>query len=308
MAGLEALLREPERLLRRAAQRAYTVTRDAVWKLPISRWPPAANVAVWLGFWARRLLRIAPPVEALGLVHGHQMWFGPGSECYFDMTHGRWEPGVTRLVEAMLKPGMTVVDVGAHIGYFALLAARRVGPAGRVYAFEPAPENYELLLRNISLNGYQHIIPVRKAVSNHEGVETFFLHPDSVAHSLQAQTFGRARARMAVDTTTLDRFFASQGWPLVHLMKLDIEGAEPEALDGMAQLLARNRGLRLILEFIPYILRRAGRDPRGFLMTLRGQGFRIQMITDYHGLIAFDERWSEDLKLRAELLCEPGII
>jgi FkbM family methyltransferase len=236
------------------------------------------------------------------------MWFGTGSECYIEMTEGRWEPGVTRLVENVLEPDMTVVDVGAHIGYFSLLAARRVGPTGHVYAFEPAPENYELLVRNIFLNGYQHIIPVRKAVSSHQGVDTFFLHPDSVAHSLQSQTFGWSQATTEVDTTTLDLFFAAQGWPPVHLVKMDIEGAEPEALDGMVELMERNRGVRLILEFIPHILHRAGRSPRAFLTTLRGMGFRIRMITHDRGLVAFDERWSEDLKLRAELWCEPGII
>jgi len=291
-------------LLRRVAQRSYAIIRDAVWALPITRWPAAAHAAVRLGFWARRLLRLAPPHEALGLVHGHQMWFGPGSECYLDMTQGRWEPGVTRLIETVLEPGMTVVDVGAHIGYFSLLAARQVGPTGRVYAFEPAPENYGLLVRNIALNGYQHIVPVRKAVSDHEGVDTFFLHPDSVAHSLQAQTFGRVQATMEVDTTTLDRFFAAQGWLPVHLVKLDAEGAEPAVLDGMAELVARNRGLRLILEFIPHILRRAGRDPRSFLTTLRGLGFRIMMITDDRRLQAFDDRRCDDLELRAELWCE----
>ncbi len=305
MANPEALPRGMDTLLRRAAQRAYTVTRDVVWKMPITRWPPAAHAAVRLGFWARRLLRLAPPDEALGLVHGHQIWFGPGSECYLDMTHGRWEPGVTRLVEKVLEPDMTAVDVGAHIGYFSLLAARRVGSTGHVYAFEPAPENYRLLVRNISLNRYQNIIPVRKAVSNHEGVEAFFLHPDSVAHSLQAQTFGRAEATTEVETTTLDRFFTAQGWPPLHLVKLDIEGAEPEALDGMAQLMARNRGVQLILEFIPYLLRRGGRDPRAFLTTLRDLGFRIQMITDDRGPQALADHCCDDLDLRAELWCEP---
>jgi FkbM family methyltransferase len=212
---------------------------------------------------------------------------------------------VTRLLETVLEPDMTVVDVGAHIGYFSLLAAKRVGPTGRVYAFEPAPENYGLLTRNISLNGYKQVMPIRKAVSNHEGVDTFFLHPDSVAHSLQAQTFGRAQATMKVDTTTLDHFFATQKWPPLQLAKFDIEGAEPEALDGMTQLLARNRGLRLILEFIPYLLRRAGHDPRAFLTTLRGLGFRVQIITDDHGLQAFDDPRCDDLELHAELWCEP---
>jgi FkbM family methyltransferase len=305
MTGPEAPLRGSESLLRRAAQQVYTLARDTMWKLPLTRWPPAASAAVRLGFWARGLLQIAPSIQAVGVVHGHQVVFGPGSECYLDMTQGRWEPGVTRLVETVVQSGMTVVDGGAHIGYFSLLAARRVGPDGRVYAFEPAPENFDLLARNIALNHYRNVVPVRKAVSDHEGVEIFFLHPDSVAHSLIAETFGRPRATIQVETTTLDSFFAAQRWPAVHLVKLDIEGAEPAALDGMTDLLARNRGVRLILEFIPYVLRRADRDPRALLATLRNLGFRIEMITDDQGRRLFDDRLCDDLELHAELWCEP---
>lgn len=291
-------------VLRRAARRVYTLAREAAWKLPITRWPPAAHAAVRLGFWARHLLRLAPQTEALGTVHGHRMWFGPNSECFLDMTRGLWEPGVTRLIETVVQPGMTMVDAGAHIGYFSLLAARRVGPTGRVYAFEPAPDNFTLLVRNIAANGYRNVVPVRQAVSDHDGVATFFLHPDSVAHSLHRETSGRAPATVQVETTTLDRFLSAQGWPAVDLLKLDIEGGEPAALDGMKELLAHNAGLRLILEFIPFILRRAGRDPRRFLAMLRSHGFRISMITDDHGVVEFDDRWSDNLELRAELWCE----
>ncbi len=294
-----------ESILRRGAQRLYRLVRQAAWKLPITRWPPAADVAVRLGFWARRLLRLAPQTEALGIVNGHRMWFGPNSECFLDMTQGRWEPGVTRLIETVVRPGMTVVDVGAHIGYFSLLAARQVGPSGHVYAFEPAPENFALLTRNITGNGYQQVVATRKAISDHPGVQTLFLHQDSVAHSLQKETISRVQASLQIETTTLDQFFAALGWPAVEVAKLDIEGGEPPAIEGMSELLARNRHARLILEFIPHILRRAGRDPRTFLASLRHRGFRIHMITDAHGLVEFRDRWSENMELHAELWCEP---
>ncbi len=304
MTGPEVLLRESKGLLRRVAQWAYTVSRDAVWKLPITRWPPAAHAAVRLGFLARRFLQLAPPGETLGIVHGHRMLFGPTSECYLDMTQGTWEPGVTHLFETFLERGMVVVDVGAHIGYFSLIAARRVGPVGKVYAFEPAPENYALLVKNIELNGYRNIMPVRYAVANYEGDATYFLHPDSVAHSLHAQTFGKPHGTIDVKVTTLDRFFAAQGWPPVHLVKLDIEGAEPAALEGMAELLRRTRGIHLIVEFIPHILRRASIEPRKFLHTLRDLGFIVHAVADRGGLQEVDEDLANVPGLRTELWCE----
>ena len=259
---------------------------------------------IWLGYVTRRLLRLAPQQDAIGLVRGHRMWFGPGSECYLDMTRGIWEPGVTQLFESLLQPGMVVVDVGAHIGYFTLLAARRVGPTGKVYAFEPVPYNYNLLVKNIALNGYENIVPVQKAVSNKVGAATFYLHPNQVGHSFYPETLGRSKTAITVETTTLDQFLAEQGWPPVQMVKMDIEGAEPAALEGMAEVLKRCGDLRLIFEYIPRILLRAGQEPRQFLERVNGLGFTIQNVTDDHGVQPLSEKVLRNPNLRAELFCE----
>ncbi len=233
------------------------------------------------------------------------MWFGPASECYLDMTQGTWEPGVMRLLASTLRPGMVVVDAGAHIGYISLFAARLVGTQGRVYAFEPAPENYDLLTRNIRLNGYANIVAVPKAVSDREGQATFYLHDDSVAHSLHAETFAKSSGTITVEMTSLDRFLEREGWPPIHLVKLDVEGTEAAALRGMRELLRRNREVRLIVEFVPHILRHSGEDPRQFVASLRAAGFRIKMITDDDGLQDLGDRLIDDPNLLTELWCEP---
>ncbi len=282
----------------------YRAIRNAVWSSPLGRWPFAANLLIRAGYLARRWLRLSPQQEEVALVRGHRMLFAPGSECYFDMTRGTWEPGLTRLLESLLEPGMVVVDAGAHIGYFTLLAARKVGPTGKVYAFEPAPANYALLLKNIAFNGYQNIIPVQKAVSNSQRTATFFLHPNSVGHSFHHETLGRGKTAITVETTTLDRFLEGEGWPPVHLVKLDIEGAEPAALEGMARLLERNKTVRLIVEYIPHILERAGENPRQFLERMRGLGFTIRVVTDKDGLQELSDRIAKTPGLRAELVCE----
>jgi FkbM family methyltransferase len=230
------------------------------------------------------------------------MMFRADSEVYFSMTTGDYEPGVTRLFDRLIESGMVVVDVGAHIGYYTLLAAKKVGPTGKVYAFEPAPSNYALLVKNIALNGYQNIVPVPKAVSNTQGTITFFLHPDSVTHSLHRETLGRGKTAITVETTTLDHFFEEQGWPAVHLVKMDIEGAELAALEGMTKLIERNR-VCLILEFVPQILRNAGVNPSELLEKLSGLGFTIQLITK-DGLQPLSDKASQNRNLHAELFCE----
>jgi FkbM family methyltransferase len=178
-----------------------------------------------------------------------------------------------------------------------------VGPGGKVYAFEPAPENYALLVKNIHLNGYRNIVPVPQAASDREGDAEFFLHRDSVAHSLHAQTSGKHSWAIDVHVTTLDRFFEVEGWPPVQLAKLDIEGAEPTALDGMRKLISRNQDIRLVVEYIPHILQRTGTDPRGFLDTLRAMRFSIWMVTDDNGLVELNDRLISDPALRTELWC-----
>ncbi len=288
--------------LRQLTELGYRKVRDAFWTSPVARWPVVANLAIRMGYAARRWLGLAPQREQVALVQGHKMWFSPGSECYLDMVRGTWEPGVTRLFGELLEEGMVVIDAGAHVGYFTLLAARSVGPVGRVYAFEPVPTNYDLLVRNIELNGYRNIVPVQKAISSTVGSERFFIHPSTVGHSLFPET-SKSQRIINVEVTTLDRFLEGEGWPSVHLVKMDIEGAEPAALEGMTGLLMRNRALRLVLEYVPHILERAGEDPTRFLDRLRGLGFTIRAI-GRDRLQELFEMATKNPGLRVELLCE----
>jgi len=87
------------------------------------------------------------------------------------LREGRYERFTMQLFKEALAPGMVVCDIGAHIGIYSLLAAQHVGREGRVYAFEPDPRTFPYLVRNIEQNGFSNIIiPIKKAVSNHEGV------------------------------------------------------------------------------------------------------------------------------------------
>jgi len=200
------------------------------------------------------------------------------------MVMGRYEEETTRLFQSLVKPGMVFVDVGAHLGYYTLLAARQVGPAGKVYAFEPDPDNHAVLLRNIELNAYDNVVAARKAVSNQVGTATLYLTAlDSGRHSMYQHGLPE-RGSVAVETTTMDFYLGSEGCPRVDLVKIDVEGAEVSVLEGMTQLLEKSDDLKLIIEFNPSLLQNAGVRPLQFLENPAFLGFKVYLIDEEHGL------------------------
>lgn len=208
-------------------------------------------------------------------VLGSQMYLHPGSANLREVAFGLYEPDTVELFQRLVKPGMTVVDVGAHIGFYSLLAARHVGPNGRVYAFEPNPEVYEIFIRNIEANEYQSIVSaIPKAVSNREGkVRLYIPAEESAQSSLYAHETG-VQSSIEVETLTLDKFFAGEGWPKVDLVKIDVEGAEVEVLEGMKEVVSRNAELKLIVEFNPGCQLKSVGNVEKIFETLITLGFR----------------------------------
>ena len=142
-----------------------------------------------------------------------------------------------------LERGGLVLDVGAQIGLFTLLAARRVGPEGRVIALEPEPSNHALLLRNVALNRLQNVTVIRKAASSVPGLRSLFLSAVNPGiHSLSFHVGDRA---VQVETLTLDRLAKEAGQSGVSLLKVDVEGEELEVLKGAASLLPVTRDIVL---------------------------------------------------------------
>jgi FkbM family methyltransferase len=177
----------------------------------------------------------------------HEYFYGPAH---------RYEPELVDYLIEHLGPGDVCIDVGANIGFFSLIAARRVGPEGRVVAFEPHPEAREALTRLMRENDVAAIVDVEAyAVADEDGVAQFHLTDDSVLSTLNPEqsplradfTFDRS---IQVDLTTLDAWLArhSSLEPRVSLVKIDVEGAEERAVAGMLRLLRAAPGLRVICE------------------------------------------------------------
>jgi FkbM family methyltransferase len=181
------------------------------------------------------------------------------------LTAGVTEGLTTGLFRQELKRGMAVVDIGASSGYFTFLAASIVGEEGRVFAFEPDRGRFEMLLKGIDVNGFRNVLAVRKAVFKKTGKLKLSLGPES-------------RSRV-VDAVSLDDFLAD--WDgKIDFIKMDIDGGEPFALEGMNKVFKNNPGLRMIAEYDPASLQRFGNSPTAYLKRITDSGLEIRAIYD----------------------------
>ncbi|HVB34129.1 MAG TPA: FkbM family methyltransferase [Patescibacteria group bacterium] len=203
------------------------------------------------------------------------------------LIEGHYEGATRRLIETLLPEGGTFIDIGAHVGLYTLAAARRVGPSGRVFAFEPEPDNRQLLRENIRLNGYRNVTIVPLAVCDRSGESQLFVsRQGNDRHSLFRNPSSPLReSTETVHTTTLDDFLVSARWPEIDLVKMDIEGAEPLAIDGMRGLIERSSRLRMIVEFSPGMLEAGGASPRDFLAALADRDMELFTIEDDGSLV-----------------------
>jgi FkbM family methyltransferase len=155
-------------------------------------------------------------------------------------TSGWLNLSVTCLFLGILEPGMTVVDVGANLGYYALLAAKAVGKTGRVWGFEPEPHNFLLMMKSIHASNFHNVEPIQMALSDKPGAGKLYLAPPSEpnAHTL---TQDRGLGSLDVPATSLDDFWHAKGAGRLNLLKVHVFGDEPIVLRGSRGVLRDSR-------------------------------------------------------------------
>ncbi len=162
---------------------------------------------------------------------------------------GTYEPELQTALRDFLRPGMTVYDVGANIGYITLMMAHNVGVKGQVFAFEALPVNVERIQKNISLNKLANVTIISVAVLDRTAPVTFYVHA-SVGMGKAAGSAGRPAeqytSEISVPGVSLDEFVYLQGNPAPAAVKMDIEGGEVLALPGMRRILQDQHPLLLL--------------------------------------------------------------
>jgi methyltransferase, FkbM family len=161
---------------------------------------------------------------------------------------GTHEPEVSRAIDSHVRGGDCALDVGAHLGYFALHLAKRVGPSGRVIAFEPSAGAYETLVENIRLNGFEdRLVAEQAAVSDRPGSTVFRSTPDRFG--AMGSIFSVANEggyAYTVRATSLDAYQQAHGLPRISFLMVDAEGAEGNVLAGARRILADDRPVCLV--------------------------------------------------------------
>jgi len=166
------------------------------------------------------------------------------------MLDGYWESWLTVFCARFLKPGMVAFDVGANLGYYTLLFANRIGAAGRVIAIEPNPETFELLSETVALNGYGGMTSlICAAASARAGESAELFVPLGEPKNATIAFSGNNRASeltASVPTVSIDAL--AKPLERVDFVKIDVEGAEPQVLEGMAATIERFKPT-ILLEF-----------------------------------------------------------
>jgi|GEM_PF-575780 FkbM family methyltransferase len=190
---------------------------------------------------------------------------------------GKFEKFTSDILENSLEEGGVFVDVGAHYGYYSLLASTRVKEKGEVYAFEPVAENCEMIRRNVIHNNIKNIKIENCAISNESKEKDFHVTEASDSAGFHEHPLTKTREIRKVMAVSLDDYFKDKK---IDVMKIDTEGHEMQVLRGMKKIIENNPEIKLLVEFNPKCLVNAGHDPQKLLGELANFGFEIFFIRD----------------------------
>jgi FkbM family methyltransferase len=215
--------------------------------------------------WKRRLrvfghLFRAPTLDRLAVLWMHKLGIS-----------GRQE---RQILQQLLRPGMTVLDVGANQGLYTLLVADLVRP-GRVFAFEPQPLLYQQLVANVQVNNLDNVVCNNVAVSNSSGRLTLQSGAINWGDNRIVTDPTPASGQIEINSVSLDENFTERK---VDFLKIDVQGWEAQALLGARRLLEENVDLLVMFELWPYGLLKAGAQPEVLLTIFRDLGFQLWQI------------------------------
>lgn len=174
-----------------------------------------------------------------------------GVKIKFPARWSRWyisdyEPETFDFLRQNLKPGAITLDLGAHMGLFSVVMSQLVGKEGRVFSFEPTPSTRNVLKEVVKINDCDHNVEVRsEAVSKEKGTFFFYDTGDLVSNANSLVQTARSSSKIEVKTISLDEFAAEQNLK-IDCLKIDVEGAELDLLEGAKSVFTKMRPVALL--------------------------------------------------------------
>ena len=208
-----------------------------------------------------------------------RMYVPPRYEGHYAFSE--YEKLTAKFLSRLLKSADTFIDVGAHSGFFSLLAARS-NPIAKIIALEPTPSSCEILRRNFNLFGPAQVRIYQAAVSAGPGKETFVISAASDNCSFYEHPNAPPINHIEVETVSIDSLLRDQSAERI-VIKIDTDGHELKVLSGMAETLNRVQDIRLVIEFNPKMQVIAGHKPDELLHELDRLGFALFLIDDIGG-------------------------
>ncbi len=232
--------------------------------------------------WKALFYAIAPRQPFVMRTWRYRLWVYPKKRKDIARTilhRGQYEPVETDVVLARLTPGMTVIDAGANIGHYAMIAAAAVGPSGRVAAFEPDADNHTALAANLALNGFANAAAEKLALGAAQGELTLYRdEANRGGHSLVQANVQKQAGAARVRVAALDDYAAERlAGQKIDFIKIDVQGTEAAVLAGAAGILARDRP-DLLIEFWPHGIRATGTEPMALVEGLLNLGYAMAAV------------------------------
>ncbi|MGC9337933.1 MAG: FkbM family methyltransferase [Candidatus Cloacimonadia bacterium] len=211
-------------------------------------------------------------------VNGHLMQIsledkGISQELYL---HKKREHFSTDFINSFVQENEIVIDIGANIGYYALLESK-LAKDGEVYAIEPIPSNFSLLERNIELNGYKNISTYQLAISDSDMIKTMYIYDKCNWCSFNKNLDGSQTGQLDVMSMTLDKFTETYLNKKPTFVRMDLEGHEYQAIKGASKILRECAPLKLNIEFHPHLMPKE--HMKELLSILKENNFAIRAVT-----------------------------
>lgn len=275
----------------------------------------------WLAY--RAIFPLMEQAQSFHTMPDDPFWFR------LELLTGRHEPETAAQLRRHIQTGMTVLDIGAHVGYYTRLASERVGTGGHVIAFEPNPSNHAMLRRNVGKR--ENVTLMQVALAAEEGTAELHdylmmsasgsLHYDPTLRDVQLASTHRDNdyaprlegdfqpRKYTVRTARVDDLLAEMGIQQVDVIKMDIEGAELGALRGMTRTIAQSPKLALIMEYNPLGLQAFGNVPDQALAEVLAMGFnKLYVIQADGSLQDYTQNSAQMSALTEKLMQHMGVV